>query len=83
MFSMSNMNGFVESLSKERLLCFFILLFGISYLWGGIVGFVYYAFGAYSSNPLIWPQIGSYFINMSAGTALTVFDIKLLRVRAK
>jgi len=82
MFSMSNMNGFVESLSKERLLCFFILLFGISYLWGGIVGLIYYASSEHPS-PLIWLSLLNDLISIGAGGALTLFGIKLLRVRAK
>jgi hypothetical protein len=72
------MNTFVEGLSKEKLLCYFILLWGISWALGDLNSLVYYVSSAYPN--LLERLFGllTNLIGLLAGVALTLFGLKLL-----
>jgi hypothetical protein len=72
------MNAFVEGLSKEKLLCYFILLWGISWVLGDLNSFIYYISSSYPN--LLDRLFGllTNVIGLLAGVALTLFGLKLL-----
>lgn len=76
---MSNVTSFIEGLSKEKLLCYFILLWGISWIIGDVNSLAYYIFNEYRPGifDLILGSLGS-LIGLLAGVALTFFGLKLL-----
>lgn len=75
---MSNMNAFVEGLSKEKLLCYFILLWGISWALGDLNSLIYYISSSY---PNLFERLFGLLTNLIgllAGVVLTFFGLKML-----
>jgi hypothetical protein len=75
---MSNVNSFIEGLSKEKLLCFFILLWGISWVIGDVNSLIYYLTSSYQGILDKLLSLLSTLVGLLAGLALTLFGFKLL-----
>jgi len=76
---LTEVNRIVEGLSKERLLCYFFVLWGISYILGGISGIAYTLFSGYP-QPILNTLIGSLqdLVSLAIGGVLSLFGLKLL-----
>lgn len=76
---MTEVNKIVEGLGKEQLLSWFIVLWGISWILGGLSGFAYTIFSGYP-QPLLNTIIGSIqdLVSLAIGGVLTLFGLKLL-----
>lgn len=76
---MSTATNFVEGLSKERLLCYFVLLWGVSYLLGGVDGLWYYATTQYRPGiiELLFGVLRD-LLDLLIGGVLIAFGMKLL-----
>jgi hypothetical protein len=76
---MSTTANFVEGLSKERLLCYFVLLWGVSWVLGGLDGLLYYATTQYRPGiiELLFGVLRD-LLDLLIGGVLTAFGMKLL-----
>jgi len=77
---MSNVNEFINGLSKEKLLCYFLLLWGISWVLSDISSLIYYVSSEYTSIFDRLFGILTNIIGLLAGLALTFFGAKLLGI---
>lgn len=76
---MSTTTNYVEGLSKERLLCYFVLLWGVSFILGGLDGLVYYATTQYRPSivELLFGVLRD-LLSLLIGGVLAAFGMKLL-----
>ena len=76
---MSNVTNIVEGLSKEKLLCYFILLWGVSYILGSVNGLLYYLLSSYRPGiiEILFGVLGD-LVGLLIGAVLTLFGMKLL-----
>ena len=76
---MTEVNTIVEGLSKERLLCYFILLWGVSFILGGLSGITYTLSSGYP-QPLGYTILGTLqdLLSLGIGGVLSLFGLKLL-----
>jgi hypothetical protein len=72
------MNAFVEGLSKEKLLCYFLLLWGVSWVLGDLNSLIYYVSSSYPGLLDRLFGLVTNLIGLLAGLALTFFGLKLL-----
>ena len=76
---MSNATNYVEGLSKEKLLCYFILLWGVSYILSSVNGLLYYLLSSYRPGiiEILFGVLGD-LVGLLIGAVLTLFGMKLL-----